>query len=1768
MPPPPLVAGPRAPPALQPCPSLLDRGARLQAPGQVALETQPSHPLAAPPPLAHKSFTPSVLRQDPEKPGVLQHQAEHAEGGKQVGIVRADSSSGEGVSNNQPPTVVSEVVVSSGEDDDDVQCVSQSSTAGKKTPATGEEKPARRKRQAPSDSNSSDEEVYDQTTCLFKRTRHEKRKFTEPVQAKKKALEAVRNLVVNRAVKDNHMVSSDEPTGSSSALRDILNEPVKSHNAAPDVDDMDEEEQEDDDDDEFLPPVTFASYAARTESPKSQQVLNKTDIHCISSFTASTDSPAASSEWTGRAPMVQALGIAEVPAKTNPSNAQLLTLPPALRDKLDLTRPLVLSLNGQDIVIQPAHVLDTKDSLKVLLPPGTNMSVSGLSKTMSVSVSNMTSGCSSPPAKLTRRSHLRSSFRPLQESASIMTRLFRFFSIPRLLQLSQVNKSWLRMLYQTHMWQTVSFKNVYVKDWDQAQAFLQKVCVKKLSLSGMILRRDIELESWQRIQNIVPVVTSLKELHFGRVPASVINGLMEKLPETVNISAEFIIDSPFDEKKQKGANRWSDRQVDNMSNALSSVSSGMSPAHAASLFNVDPSDLLHLRQDRTYTLSPAEESRVVLCCMRLAHMGFDVTISSFLLKCQEMFARRYATSVPVPIFDGCCRQIFQRNQPFFQWENSPTQSLPLKLDRHYIKLGNLFASVSRPSRVTADQVYMFDIQPFELLAEPKATSRRGGATLTVLWATDAGSYSARPPMLVTPTELPSDQTHDRFMVGVANNGVATPTHIQQYFRQLIATAKRFPVVVLCSTDSSNLSESLLTMCLENQVYLMNVSRDIAKCVFPACHGGLTHMLRKLVPNMSMRQDNFLLILRNLLQRSVINIQMSTKLAFTATGVFPVNRRAPSQYQSNSSGELPPSTKPVSAGLGGAGVAVPEPQPQEKLGEAADVMDSDSQFGDSSEGEDEAEETESKMDELSDLSGSDVEFADGSQEAGKVSCRPSTLLASMTLPEDAGQGNAKPIAAPRADSSTKDPCEAGGSQRKRRVSRAVLCAKKLVLHAKRGPIKRSTHKYKPLKPLKLVLPSKCIIKKSIAGNNVISTLAINPSVFQTMAQQKNSSFTTNLPTTKSPTEGESNISMKEPSRLIIDTADKRVKESKQTEKSFGVKVQGGFVMGAARKESTQAESAVGVRLKGGLLVADTGKASKLSEAAVGVKLKGGLLVADTGKASKLSETAVGVTDKESLTNKALVGQHILEAIDAVVEDSREYARQVERGGKHGEEIMPETWMKRQREKRASMDAMNAGSAAYVKKLGETSIVLKTSAGSRGLEQNQDQEEESEEEEDEEEDDEEIEEEDADGEAASSNDEEEDVTEPGVEWTVSTQPKHAEEKSSKKKHKKLKKKKSKKEHYDSDEETSAKHREKKRKKKKLKKVKKQKKRKKKRSKSDLEEMETSQEQILNDIDVEGGAGKSIPSTENLVRDAKAASEAVDEFQEEPKRTLDDTVPKVPNSEKPSYISDHDYFSRFVDEDSVDMAKADSVQACAVEEKDVTDTSSGLVNHVSPNVEPSNKTAGSSEHGYSKGAGAVVGSEGRGVHTGPAEEAQSTTEDSSDSDSGTKISSGSSDSSSSSSSSGGGGNRSTEDESSEDESGKGSGSAGEASSPPRKKAGKGSSSSGESDSSGSESSRSDSESDSEEEEEEGVKKKALTSFESEEEEENADSEEEGEEDKCQLCMRATPPHSNDVLIDWVDCDRNCGRWFHVICIKNSNFRSKSKFKNSKHYICPSCR
>ncbi|GFR74908.1 methyl-CpG-binding domain protein 3 [Elysia marginata] len=413
---------PRAPPALKPCPLLMDTN----APGQIVRNAQP---VPSPPPLAHRSFTPNTLQQ---------HGSYNSP--PLFGPIVAPES----VEKNRTPSVEEKrnVVVLSDEGED-VLCIDQGPQADGNESTAAANDQQQRKRQAPPDSNSSDEEISDQDTHQSKRARVERRKSPEPSQANADSLKAVKNMVMKRkGLESKGDGQSSELAPDSAVLRGILNKPPDIKNTLPEVN-----QAESDEDDEFLPTVTFAPEATPSESSQSLSISSENDealdlTVSSSAFTLSTETitPSASailSKSSDKSLPTVSVSNMQMPEKNITSSPQLLTLPSALKEKLDLNLPLLLALNGQEIIIPPARVLATQGSLKVLLPPGTNMSLRESAKTLSVAVSNVPalSSDSSPYPKFPRASHLRSSFRPLQECVGIMTRLSRFFSIPHLLSM-------------------------------------------------------------------------------------------------------------------------------------------------------------------------------------------------------------------------------------------------------------------------------------------------------------------------------------------------------------------------------------------------------------------------------------------------------------------------------------------------------------------------------------------------------------------------------------------------------------------------------------------------------------------------------------------------------------------------------------------------------------------------------------------------------------------------------------------------------------------------------------------------------------------------------------------------------------------------------------------------------------------------------------------------------------------------------------------------------------------------------------------------------------------------------------------------------------------------------------------------------------------------------------------------------------------------------------------------------------------------------------
>ena len=371
--PPPLLASPRAPPALQPCPSILDGPQHILCPMRTVIETRPP-----PPPLSHGPFAPNILQpqgshKPPQKSEEVQAQTEKRKVIEDRSVVSVKSALNGGERCKVLPQVVSDAseLISSSEEEEDVLCVSKLPQADSKGLAAVS---TQRKRQASSESNSEDDDDPEKLVQKSKCIRLERLKSPEQAQANAEALKAVRNLVVNRAGKEDEKGGDRrESAQSPSALRSILNEPPKAKNVLPEVNDMEvnsDKDYDDDDDDEFLPSVSFAT------PPETPQVLpssSETDqgehsenfTSSVAHLTKEPHTQSNSSSSSNDKESTFSLSSNQMPVKSTSSNAQLLTLPCGLREKLNLNRPLLLTVNGQNMTIPPGHVLDNKDSLKV-----------------------------------------------------------------------------------------------------------------------------------------------------------------------------------------------------------------------------------------------------------------------------------------------------------------------------------------------------------------------------------------------------------------------------------------------------------------------------------------------------------------------------------------------------------------------------------------------------------------------------------------------------------------------------------------------------------------------------------------------------------------------------------------------------------------------------------------------------------------------------------------------------------------------------------------------------------------------------------------------------------------------------------------------------------------------------------------------------------------------------------------------------------------------------------------------------------------------------------------------------------------------------------------------------------------------------------------------------------------------------------------------------------------------------------------------------------
>ncbi|ESO86205.1 hypothetical protein LOTGIDRAFT_167437 [Lottia gigantea] len=295
--------------------------------------------------------------------------------------------------------------------------------------------------------------------------------------------------------------------------------------------------------------------------------------------------------------------IVQKPSKETPVNAQLLTLPTAVTKRLNLNQPLALKINNVHIVVPPNCVINSKEGLKVVLPPNTfglptdpqtklnvtvsnnsggvegfkpvsdtsssdsasvsvngsansvNGSANSVNTVTSVSgdnknsVNDISSEVSVNKMKLSNKRKCVEGINPascyiksLYGGYDCMLLIFRYLSTRDLLRVGQVCKTWHNISQHLSLWRVIRLKDIKIPDWKIACKFIRKVGVQRLSLKGLH-HYDDRNRTWHQLMANLYNLVALQEITFGLVPATVLHSVCEKLQSLQVFSAEFISDS-------------------------------------------------------------------------------------------------------------------------------------------------------------------------------------------------------------------------------------------------------------------------------------------------------------------------------------------------------------------------------------------------------------------------------------------------------------------------------------------------------------------------------------------------------------------------------------------------------------------------------------------------------------------------------------------------------------------------------------------------------------------------------------------------------------------------------------------------------------------------------------------------------------------------------------------------------------------------------------------------------------------------------------------------------------------------------------------------------------------------------------------------------------------------------------------------------------------------------------------------------------------------
>ncbi|KAK7104057.1 mucin-4-like isoform X2 [Littorina saxatilis] len=279
---------------------------------------------------------------------------------------------------------------------------------------------------------------------------------------------------------------------------------------------------------------------------------------------------------------------------------QIMTLPASLLSQLNLSQPLAVKLNNTQVVVPPSCIINSPDGLKVLLPPSTFPIPSDSNAKVSVTVSNnannnttaspVNSGTisagkdghqSTRPSSASsqdtissrgsesservqtykqrsRKSHVGIDFTQcrmhrLFGGFDCMLEIFRYLSVPDLLRAGLVCRTWHQISCQKQLWQRVDLKGLHITHWDKATECLrscgtQILCLQNIHHNGSPKSNGDWMLSWGQLLNYLDILSGLRSVEFGLVPALVLHMVAEKLPDLEVLRAEHISDFCNEEK--------------------------------------------------------------------------------------------------------------------------------------------------------------------------------------------------------------------------------------------------------------------------------------------------------------------------------------------------------------------------------------------------------------------------------------------------------------------------------------------------------------------------------------------------------------------------------------------------------------------------------------------------------------------------------------------------------------------------------------------------------------------------------------------------------------------------------------------------------------------------------------------------------------------------------------------------------------------------------------------------------------------------------------------------------------------------------------------------------------------------------------------------------------------------------------------------------------------------------------------------------------------